>query len=73
MHTLFLSLNTFEYVTGTVMDEWVFARVKGIPSSMRWPVQILEEKPEGLVEVFCKADDAVVPSEEEGYLKVLQV
>lgn len=59
MHTLFLSLNTFEYVTGTVMDEWVFVRVKGIPSSMRWPVQILEEKPEGLVEVFCKADDAV--------------
>lgn len=55
------------------MDEWVFARVKGIPSFMRWPVQILEEKPEGLVEVFCKANDAVVPSEEEGYLKVLQV
>lgn len=41
------------------MDEWVFVKLKGTPSNMRWPVQVLNIEPGGLVEVFCKADDAV--------------
>ena len=41
------------------MDEWVYAKIKGIPSSMRWTVQTLEQKPNGLVEVLCKSDNAV--------------
>jgi len=39
-------------------DEWVYTKLKGIPSTMRWPVQVLEHTPDG-VEVLCKTDNAM--------------
>lgn len=45
----------------SIHNEWVFDKLKGIPSTMRWPVQVLKTSSDGTgtVDVFCKSDYAV--------------